>query len=118
MLAIYNRIRKAVLEGKVFRVIVLLPVHPDGTYATSAAVRNIMRYASSPRLDDSTHIDPWFHQMELPHYFSWRHVPPRTVCQVRIHRKQDELMLTQHFLCRDFPDKNPNDYIAFCALRT
>jgi hypothetical protein len=42
---IFERIRKAVVNGEVFRVVVILPVHPDGTYATSASVRNIMRYA-------------------------------------------------------------------------
>lgn len=41
---IFERIRKAVVNGEVFRVVVILPVHPDGTYATSASVRNIMRW--------------------------------------------------------------------------
>jgi len=29
---IYQRIRKAILNDEIFRVIVVLPVHPDGTY--------------------------------------------------------------------------------------
>jgi len=41
--AIYQRVATAVKSKSVFRVIIVLPLHPDGTFQTSAAVRNIMR---------------------------------------------------------------------------
>lgn len=49
--AILDRIRKAVKEKKEknmpypnFRVIVILPIHPEGTYKDSAAIRYIMKW--------------------------------------------------------------------------
>ncbi len=42
----YKRIRQAIQGRATFRVIVVLPVHPDGTFEDSAAVRYIMKWCA------------------------------------------------------------------------
>ncbi len=41
--AILNRLRKTIREEAVFRVVVIVPVHPEGTWRDNPSVRYIMR---------------------------------------------------------------------------
>lgn len=47
--AILNRIRKAVREQAKFRVVVIVPVHPEGTWRDNPNVRYIMRVREGTR---------------------------------------------------------------------
>ncbi len=42
--ALLERLRVAIRHRAVFRVVVLLPVHPDGTFEDSASVRYLMKW--------------------------------------------------------------------------
>eukprot|EP01102_Stenamoeba_stenopodia_P018021 TRINITY_DN6556_c0_g2_i1.p1 TRINITY_DN6556_c0_g2~~TRINITY_DN6556_c0_g2_i1.p1 ORF type:complete len:1330 (+),score=341.95 TRINITY_DN6556_c0_g2_i1:180-4169(+) len=43
-LALLNRIKKAIQNQEMFRIVILLPVHPDGTFKDSASTRWIMKW--------------------------------------------------------------------------
>jgi len=43
-LALLNRIKRAIVQNQIFRVVIIVPVHPDGTWKDSEAVRYVMRW--------------------------------------------------------------------------